>query len=43
MRLLEISGDTGARRLLQEYPVQNVPVLDPGIHRDVDTPADLLV
>ena len=40
--LLQLSGDVGARRLLQDYPVQWVQVDDPGIHLDIDRPQDLL-
>jgi molybdenum cofactor cytidylyltransferase len=40
--LLQLSGDVGARRLLQHYPVQLVEVDDPGIHLDIDRPQDLL-
>ncbi|MCS0628671.1 nucleotidyltransferase family protein [Telluria mixta] len=39
--LLALSGDAGARRLLQAFPVTEVPVDDPGIFRDIDLPADL--
>jgi molybdenum cofactor cytidylyltransferase len=39
--LLALSGDQGARRLLQSCPVTEIAVADPGIFRDVDTPADL--
>jgi molybdenum cofactor cytidylyltransferase len=39
--LLQLSGDVGARRLLQDYPVQLVEVDDPGIHLDIDRPQDL--
>jgi molybdenum cofactor cytidylyltransferase len=39
--LLALSGDMGARRLLQAFPVTEVPVDDPGIFRDIDLPADL--
>jgi molybdenum cofactor cytidylyltransferase len=39
--LLALRGDAGARRLLQAYPVTDIAVRDPGIFRDVDTPADL--
>jgi len=39
--LLALSGDQGARRLLQTCPVTEVAVADPGIFRDIDTPADL--
>lgn len=40
-RLLELSGDQGARTLLQTFAVVEVPVDDPGIHRDIDTVDDL--
>jgi molybdenum cofactor cytidylyltransferase len=40
--LLQLSGDVGARRLLQDFPVQLVEVNDPGIHIDIDRPQDLL-
>ncbi|WP_435346611.1 nucleotidyltransferase family protein [Haloarchaeobius sp. HRN-SO-5] len=40
-RLQDVSGDTGGRVLFERYPVERVPVDDPGIHRDVDTEADL--
>jgi molybdenum cofactor cytidylyltransferase len=39
--LLALSGDMGARRLLQAFPVTDIPVDDPGIFRDIDLPADL--
>lgn len=39
--LLALHGDQGARRLLQSQPVTEVAVEDAGIHRDIDTPADL--
>jgi molybdenum cofactor cytidylyltransferase len=39
--LLASSGDAGARRLLQTFPVTEVPVDDPGIFRDIDLPTDL--
>jgi molybdenum cofactor cytidylyltransferase len=39
--LLALGGDEGARRLLRQYPVREVLVDDPGIHRDIDTPEDL--
>lgn len=39
--LLALGGDQGARRLLQAHPVTEVPVHDPGILRDIDTPEDL--
>jgi molybdenum cofactor cytidylyltransferase len=40
--LLQLQGDRGARGLLHTYPVKTVVVNDAGIHRDIDTPADLL-
>jgi molybdenum cofactor cytidylyltransferase len=39
--LLALSGDQGARRLLQTCPVTGIPVADPGIFQDIDTPGDL--
>ena len=39
--LLALSGEQGARRLLQSCPVTEIPVDDAGIFRDIDTPADL--
>jgi molybdenum cofactor cytidylyltransferase len=39
--LLALQGEQGARRLLQTCPVTEIPVEDPGIFRDIDTPADL--
>jgi molybdenum cofactor cytidylyltransferase len=39
--LLALQGDQGARRLLQTGPVTELAVADPGIFRDIDTPADL--
>jgi molybdenum cofactor cytidylyltransferase len=39
--LLALEGDQGARRLLKTCPVTEIPVDDPGIFRDIDTPADL--
>ena len=39
--LLALHGDQGARGLLQSSAVVAVPVSDPGILRDVDTPGDL--
>lgn len=40
-QLLELGGDQGARRLLQQFPVTEIPVDDPGVALDIDTPADL--
>jgi molybdenum cofactor cytidylyltransferase len=41
--LLELAGDVGARALLERYAqhVTRLEVDDPGVLRDVDTPADL--
>jgi molybdenum cofactor cytidylyltransferase len=39
--LLALRGDQGARRLLQSFPVTGIAVADPGIFRDIDTPADI--
>ena len=39
--LADVSGDAGGRRLFEKYPVKYVSVDDPGVHRDVDTVADL--
>ncbi|MGZ9710853.1 nucleotidyltransferase family protein [Glaciimonas sp. GNP009] len=40
-RLLALRGDQGARALLQNFPVVEVVVDDPGILQDIDTVADL--
>ena len=40
--LLQLRGDTGARALLQTFPVRQIPVNDGGIHRDIDTRDDLI-
>ncbi len=41
--LWALSGDNGARSVLTARPerVKTVPVDDPGVHRDIDTPGDL--
>jgi molybdenum cofactor cytidylyltransferase len=39
--LLALGGDQGARRLLLAHPVSEIDVIDPGIFRDIDIPADL--
>ena len=39
--LLALEGEHGARALLKAAPVVEVVVNDPGILRDIDTPADL--
>jgi len=42
--LLASKGDEGARRVLQEEAAKlmKIPVGDPGVIRDIDTPQDLL-
>ncbi|MBO1013847.1 nucleotidyltransferase family protein [Achromobacter sp. SD115] len=40
-QLAALSGDEGARRLLKQPGLRLVEVDDPGVLRDVDTPADL--
>jgi molybdenum cofactor cytidylyltransferase len=42
--LTALKGDEGARRLLQENAAKlvKIPVGDPGVIRDIDTPQDLL-
>jgi molybdenum cofactor cytidylyltransferase len=41
--LMSLSGDQGAKRVIQAHPneVFEVEVLDPGVIRDIDTPDDL--
>ncbi|WP_295992871.1 nucleotidyltransferase family protein [Rugamonas sp.] len=39
--LLALDGDQGARAILKSHAVQDVVVDDPGVLRDIDTPADL--
>ena len=39
--LLALEGEHGARGLLKSAQVTQVEVMDPGILRDIDTPADL--
>ena len=41
-RLMALRGDQGARRLFAGARLHTVAVGDPGIYRDVDTPADLV-
>lgn len=41
LELLKLRNDHGARALLQTFSVKTIEVDDPGIHRDIDTPADL--
>lgn len=39
--LLGLEGDQGARSLLKKFAVTEVVVDDPGVHQDIDAPADL--
>jgi molybdenum cofactor cytidylyltransferase len=39
--LVALSGEVGARRLLDTCPVMEIGVDDPGIRIDIDTPCDL--
>jgi molybdenum cofactor cytidylyltransferase len=39
--LVALDGDAGARALLNSQPLTRIDVDDPGILRDIDTPADL--
>jgi CTP:molybdopterin cytidylyltransferase MocA len=41
--LLDLRGDEGAKRLLRENEKRlvKIPVGDPGVIRDIDTPSDL--
>ncbi len=41
--LLTLSGDAGARKLVSEHEhaLMKIPVGDPGVIRDIDTPGDL--
>lgn len=39
--LLALHGDAGARSLLNDLGAVAVPVVDPGVLRDIDRPADL--
>ncbi len=39
--LLKLTGDHGARSLLQKFFVTEIIVEDPGVRIDIDTPADL--
>lgn len=39
--LCALTGDEGARMLLQQHPVTWMEIDDPGVLRDVDTPTDL--
>lgn len=40
-RLLALKGDAGARELLDARRLLKIPVGDPGVIRDIDTPDDL--
>ena len=41
-QLLALRGDQGARSLLKTFPVTEVAVIDAGVLKDIDVPADLL-
>jgi molybdenum cofactor cytidylyltransferase len=42
-QLLELGGDEGAKKILSEHASKlvKIPIGDPGVVRDIDTPADL--
>ena len=40
--LLSLKGDEGARQILMANPIVKIPIGDPGVIRDIDTPDDLL-
>lgn len=40
-QLLALTGDVGARSILQTMPVTEIEVDDPGIHQDIDVAEDL--
>jgi molybdenum cofactor cytidylyltransferase len=40
--LLELKGDEGAKQLFASQRVKKIPVGDPGVIRDIDTPQDLV-
>jgi molybdenum cofactor cytidylyltransferase len=39
--LATLAGDRGARQLMLRHPPLRIPVDDPGVVRDLDTPEDL--
>lgn len=39
--MLRLTGDEGARRLLEQFFVTEIMVEDPGVRLDIDTPTDL--
>jgi molybdenum cofactor cytidylyltransferase len=39
--LLLLRGDAGAKSILEKNAITRIPVGDPGVIRDIDTPADL--
>jgi molybdenum cofactor cytidylyltransferase len=41
-QLLELKGDEGAKQILMSNDVVKIPLGDPGVIRDIDTPGDLL-
>jgi molybdenum cofactor cytidylyltransferase len=40
-RLMALTGDQGARQILDSLGATDVAVDDPGVHRDIDVPEDL--
>jgi molybdenum cofactor cytidylyltransferase len=40
--LLALKGDEGARQILDKHETTKIPVGDPGVIRDIDTPGDLM-
>lgn len=40
-KLMTLAGDSGARELLRDAEILPIDTADPGVLRDVDTPADL--
>ena len=39
--LLRLNGDVGAKAILEKGKITKIPLGDPGVIRDIDTPADL--
>jgi molybdenum cofactor cytidylyltransferase len=39
--LLSLKGDEGARHILTTHEIVKIPIGDPGVIRDIDTPGDL--
>ena len=40
-QLLDLSGDTGARKIIQQQQCHRLDIDDPGILRDIDRPTDI--